>query len=126
MFEASTAPLRAPAGPRCSTGRRQGHRAYSRGRVTKGDMAYGASATASALVAQDGFRDCTDPFGVHGGGGQGDLWTGQSQARAVFQLLELILFLELQLEVGNIRVPTDLEVLPSPTPDRGTPLSPTS
>lgn len=130
MLEAPTAPLRGPAGHRYSTGtgRSQGHWACSRGRVTEGDVAYRASATASAhLVAQDGFRDCAGPLRMHGGGCQGDLWTGESQARAAVQLLwGLLLILELQLEVGNIRIPTGLEV-PPPTPQtQGPPLSPTS
>lgn len=81
-------------------------------------MAHRASATASArLVAQDGFGDCTGLLGMYGDGDQGDLWTGESQARAAIQLLGgLLLILELQLEVGNIRVPTGLEVLPPLNP----------
>lgn len=64
MFEAPAAPQRAPAGPQCSTGisGRQGHRDC--GRVTKGDVADGASAAACfPLVAQDGLRGCAGPLG---------------------------------------------------------------
>lgn len=90
-------------------------------------MAYRASATASArLVAQDGLRDCAGPLRMHGYGCQGDLWTGESQARAAVQILWGLLFiLELQLEVGNIRMLTGLEV-PAPNPQTQEPsLSPT-
>ena len=88
-------------------------------------MAHGASATASVrLVAQDGFGDYTGLLGMLGDSDQGDLWTGESQARAAVQLLGgLLLVLELQLEVGNIRVSTGLEVLPRSPRPRGTTLT---